>query len=107
MVEKWHKGLVQMNLRREVEAVLDRMLNEPLYRHCFVTGDEAWTFRYHYDSVAEFPDETIYTGHVSAKAKKKYAAFINEREHRFSCCVRIRGRYDADVALNRIDERDL
>jgi len=106
MTKKVEKAAVQSKIRHEVGIILDELLGEQLYRHCFVSGDEAWTLRYRYDSIANFPDETIYPGHVLAKAKKKYARFIEEKEHRFAFCVRVRGRYDMDVVLNRVDEKE-
>ncbi|OGV84025.1 MAG: hypothetical protein A3K19_04665 [Lentisphaerae bacterium RIFOXYB12_FULL_65_16] len=104
MAEKVDKSIVQMNIRREVGYTLDKLLGEDLYRHCFITGDDAWSFRYNYAPTATFPDETVYSGHVVAKGKKKYARFVQEKEHRFAFCVRVRGRYDMDVQLNRIGE---
>ena len=92
-----------MASRRELGFILDEFLGEQLYRHCFVSGDEAWTIRYSYDSIADSHDETICSGHVVAKAKKKYTRLIEEKEHRFAFCVRVRGRYDMDVVLNRTD----
>ena len=101
MTAKIEKTDVQKRVRRELGFVLVEFLGEELYRHCYVSGDEAWTVRYSFDSIADFRDETIYSGHVVAKAKKKYARLIEEREHRFTFCVRVRGRYDMDVVLNR------
>lgn len=106
MTGKMYKDFVQMKIRSKVGAVLDELLSEQLYRHCFVSGDEAWTLRYNYAPTASFPDEAIYSGYVLAKAKKKYARFIEEeqQEHRFAFCVRVRGKYDMDVVLNRTTE---
>jgi len=104
MTVKVDKALVQMNIRHEVGVILDVLLGEQLYRHCFVSGDEAWTLRYSYAPMASFHDETIYSGYVLAKTKKKYARFIEEREHQFAFCVRVRGKYDMDVILNRTNE---
>jgi len=104
MAEKVDKTIVQMKIRGEVTFILDELLGEDLYRHCFITGDDAWTFRYNYVSTATFPDETIYSGHVSAKTKRKYAHLIDAREHRFAFCARARGRYDVEVRLERDDE---
>ena len=98
------KAIVQGNIRREVDFLLEALLGEDLHRHCFLTGDDAWTFKYHYAPTATFPDETIWSGHVLAKAKKKYAKFIEAGEHRFAFCVRVRGRYDVDVRLQRDDQ---
>lgn len=109
MTKNIDKAGVQMKIRRELGFILNELLDEQLYRHCFVSGDEAWTLRYSYYSVAGFPDETVYSGHVLAKAKKKYARFIEAKQHRFAFCVRVRGRYldDMDVVLNRDDEGEL
>lgn len=106
MTEKIDKATVQMKIRHELGIVLDEFLNEQLYRHCFVSGDDAWTVRYSYESPAAFCDETIYSGRVVAKAKKKYAHLIEKKEHRFAFCVRVRGRYDMDVVLNRTDAEE-
>ena len=107
MKEKVDKAAVQGKIRHEAGFILDGLIGEELYRHCFISGDEAWTFRYSYVPTATFPDETIYSGYVLAKAKKKYARFIQEPEHRFAFCVRVRGRYDMDVVLNRTDETEI
>ena len=104
MADKVDKAVVQMTVRREANFILDELLTEELYRHCFIAGDDAWTFRYNYAPTATFPDETIYSGHVLAKAKKKYARFIEAQEHRFAFCVRVRDRYDINVTLNRDDQ---
>lgn len=104
MTGKVYKDLVQMNIRHEVGVVLDELLGEQIYRHCFISGDEAWTLRYSYAPTASFPDEAIYSGYVLAKAKKKYTRFIEEQEHRFAFCVRVRGKYDMDVVLNPTNE---
>ena len=104
MAEKVDKSIVQMKIRREVSFILDELLGEDLYRHCFITGDDAWTLKYNYAPMATFPDETICSGHVQAKAKKKYARLVKTREHRFAFCVRVRGRHDMDVSLERDDD---
>ncbi len=106
MTEKVDKTAVQMYIRREVDFLLEKLLGEDLHRHCFLAGDDAWTFRYHYAPTAAFPDETIWSGHVLAKAKKKYANLIEAKEHRFAFCVRVRGRYDMDVSLQRDGQTD-
>lgn len=106
MTAKVDKAAVQMKIRRETGFILDELLGEELYRHCFISGDDAWTFRYSYAPTAVFPDETIFSGHVMAKAKKKYARLIQDQKHRFAFCVRVRGRYDMDVVLNRTDEEE-
>ena len=93
-----------MHIRSEVGRILDEHLDEELYRHCYISGDEAWTFKYNYASIAEFDDETIYSGHVVAKVKKKYAEFVAEKEHQFSFCARVRGKYELDVVLKRSNE---
>ncbi len=109
ITDKLEKATVQAKIRHEVESILDELLGEDLYRHCFLSSDEAWTLRYNYHSVVSFPDETIYTGHVLAKAKKKYARFIEAKQHRFAFCVRVRGKYldDMDLVLKRDDEGEL
>jgi len=66
MTKKIDKATIQMKIRHELGFVLDEFLNEQLYRQCFVSGDEAWTVRYSYESPAAFCDETIYSGHVVA-----------------------------------------
>ena len=104
MTKDVDKTIVQMNIRREVDFLLEKLLNADLYRHCFLTGDDAWTFRYHYAPTATFPDETIWSGYLLAKVKKKYAKFIEAGEHRIAFCVRVRGRYDMDVSLQRDDQ---
>ena len=103
MPEKVDKSVVQMKIRREVELILSSLLGDELYQHLFLSGDTAWSFRYSYSPRADFPGETIYCGHVFAKAKKKYARFIQDAEHRFAFCVRVRGR-NMGVVLNRADE---
>ena len=45
MIAKVDKAAVQMRIRREVGLILDKLLGEELYRHCFISGDDAWTFR--------------------------------------------------------------
>jgi len=108
MAVKIDKAIVQAKIRREVGYILEQSLDEQLYRHCFVSGDEAWTLRYSYHSVAAFPDETICSGHVVAKAKRKYARFIDAKQHRFAFCVRVRGKYidDMDAVLTRDNEKE-
>lgn len=104
MIAKVDKAVVQMKIRRELGFILDELLGEELYRHCFISGDDAWTFKYSYARTAVLPDETILSGHVTARAKKKYARLTREQKHRFAFCVRVRGRYDSDVVLNRTNE---
>ena len=104
MAIKSDKSIVQMKIRSEVGRILDEYLDEELYRHCYISGDEAWTFKYNYASIAEFHDEIIYSGHVVAKVKKKYAEFVPEKEHQYSFCVRVRGKYELDVVLKGSDE---
>ena len=65
---------------------------------------DKWTIRYSYSSIVEFSDEAVYSGHLVAKAKRKYARFIRQEKHGFAFSVRVRGRYDSEVILKRSDE---
>ena len=107
MAEKLDKAVVQMKIRREAGFISDDLLDEELYRHCFIADDDAWTFRYGYAPTATSGDETIHSGHVLAKANKNGARFIEDREHRSAFWVRVRGRHDMDVVLNRTDETEI
>ncbi len=107
MTVKVDKTTVQMKIRSEAGIILDQLLGEELYRHCFISGDDAWTFSYTYVPTAVFPDEIIFSGYVLAKAKKKYSSLIPKFKHRFAFCVRVRGKYDMDVVLNQTDEVEL
>jgi len=48
MTVKVDKTIVQMKIRSEAGSILDQMLGEELYRQSFISGDDAWTFRYTY-----------------------------------------------------------
>jgi len=104
MVNTIDKANVQAKLRSDVGARLDRLLSGELQKHCFLAGDDAWTFKYAYASVSAFPDEVIYSGRLVAKAKKKYQRFIKSPVHHFAFCVRARTRYDMDVMLDVTDQ---
>ena len=76
MPERSDTSIIQGRIRHELQFPLDEYLPEHLSQHCFLSGDDAWSVRYAYSIIANFPDETIYCGSVTAKAKKKFAEFI-------------------------------
>lgn len=94
------KATVQAKIRSTVSARLDNLLGEALQKRCFLSGEEAWTFRYSHLPAAAFPDETIYSGQVVVKAKKKYQGLVEKPIHHFTFSVRARGRFDMDVVLS-------
>lgn len=106
MPERSDRSVIQGRIRHELQFPLDEHLPEHVSQRCFISGDDAWSVRYTYSITADFPDETIYCGTVTAKAKKKFAEFIHRNRHEYLFVVRVRSRYDVEVVLKHIEDEE-
>ena len=104
MAIKIDKIAIQMRIRSKLQITLDDLLGEQLYKHCFITGEDAWNYRYSYCSISQFEDENIYCGRVRVKAKKKYSKILKDSEFLYSFHARMKGRYDIDIKFHHTKE---
>jgi len=103
---KLEKQIVQLHVRHKIEGELEDCLPEAIFAHCYISEDDAWNFKYKYNSIIEFTDEIVCIGSVVAKAKKKFDKLIKEKEHNYTFGVRIKGKYDFEVVTQKLNKEN-